>query len=91
MTTDTMTVELAIPAQWATELADPLTLLEILKIGVEEYRLRRALALYTEGIGSLGYVAEQAEIPVRVLMEEARRRGVLPLNDDELIAMDLAQ
>lgn len=90
MSTDTMTVELQIPSQWATELTDPLTLLEVLKIGVEEYRIRRALALYGEGIGSVGYVAEQADIPVRILMEEARRRGVTPISDDQLFGMDLA-
>ena len=59
-------------------MQDQATLLEVLSLGLEEYRFQRALALYQKGAGSIGYVAELVGIPRRVLTEEARRRGVLP-------------
>ena len=37
--------------------------------------IQRALALYQQGVGSLGYVAELVGLPKRVLMEKARQRG----------------
>ncbi|RME52359.1 MAG: UPF0175 family protein [Caldilineae bacterium] len=85
----TTTLEIQVPAEWADELKDPMTVLEILSLGMEEHRLRRALALYQAGAGSLGYVAELAGIPLRVLLEEARKRDVLPMYDDEAIKADM--
>ena len=68
-----VTVQLQVPERWMQDLKDQVTLLEILSLGLEEYRLQRALTLYQKGAGSLGYVAELVGIPKRVLMEEARR------------------
>ncbi len=59
-----------------------------LSLGMEEYRIQRALALYQREAGSLGYVAELLGVPKRVLMEEARRRGVLPQFDEALADQD---
>ncbi|RME34181.1 MAG: hypothetical protein D6793_08830 [Thermoflexia bacterium] len=66
-------------------------MLEILGLGLEEYRIRRALLLYQKGAGSLGYVAEVVGIPERVLIEEARRRGVLPHYEERFVRQDLGQ
>jgi predicted HTH domain antitoxin len=57
--------------------------------GREEYRFQRALSLYQRGAGSIGYVAELVGISGRVLMEEARRRGVLPHYDEHFAEQDL--
>ena len=86
---ETTTIKLTVPSDWAKQLRDPLTALEILALGLEEYRIRRALHLYAEGMGSLAYVAEVVGIPLRVLLEEARRRDVLPHADEEFLAQDL--
>lgn len=70
-------------------MQDQATLLEVLSLGLEEYRFQRALALYQKGAGSIGYVAELVGIPRRVLTEEARRRGVLPNYDEHFAEQDV--
>lgn len=83
-----VTVQLKVPEKWLQELKDDATILEILGLGLEEYRFQRALALYRQGIGSIGYVAELVGISKRVLIEEARRRGALPHYDERFAAQD---
>ena len=63
--------------------------LEILGLGLEEYRMQRAMNLYQQGVGSLGYVADLAGIPKRDLTEHARRRGDLPQYDERFVEQDL--
>jgi len=86
-----VTVQLRIPGEWMQDLRDQATLLEVLGLGLETYHLRRALALYQKGVGSLGYVAELVGISKRVLMEEARRQGVLPHYDPNFAEQDINQ
>lgn len=86
-----VTMQVKVPEEWMQELDDQTTLLEILGLGLEEYRIRRALALYQRGVGSLGYVAELVHISERVLMEEARRRGIQPHYSEHFADQDLAQ
>ena len=86
-----VTVQLEIPQGWAKDLEDHAALLEVLSLGLEERRLQRALALYQQGVGSLGYVAELVGLPKRVLMEKARQRGVLPQHDAHFADQDLAR
>jgi predicted HTH domain antitoxin len=84
-----VTVQLTVPEEWMQDLKDQAALLEILGLGLEEYRLQRALALYQRGAGSIGYVAELVGIPQRVLIEKARQRGVFPQYDEQLAEQDL--
>ena len=86
-----ITVQLEIPQEWMDDLHDRATLLEVLSLGMEERRVRRALALYRQGAGSMGYVAELVGISKRVLMEGARRRGVLPRYDEHFAEQDLSR
>jgi predicted HTH domain antitoxin len=86
---DMVTVQLTVPGEWARELEDRTTMLEVLGLGLEEYRFQRALALYQSGAGSIGYAAELAGIPLRVFMEKARQRGVCPQFDDRFVEQDI--
>ena len=86
-----VTVQLEIPQEWAEDLEDRATLLEVLSLGLEEHRLQRALSLYQKGVGSLGYVAELVGLPERVLMEKARQRGVMPQYDQHFADQDLGR
>ena len=70
-------------------LKDQAAFLEILGLGLEEYRMQRALSLYRQGLGTLGYVADLVGISKRELMERARRRGVLPQYDERFVEQDL--
>ncbi|MGB9775578.1 MAG: hypothetical protein ACPL7C_03370 [Anaerolineae bacterium] len=85
------TLQIRVPQEWAKVLEDQTALLEIIGLGLEEYRIRRALLLYQKGAGSLGYGAEVVGIPERVLMEEARRRGILPHYEERFVEQDLGQ
>jgi predicted HTH domain antitoxin len=86
-----ITVQLEIPEEWASELQDQATLMEILSLGIRERRFEQALGLYQKGVGSIGYVAELVGLPERVLIEEARRRGVLPHYDERFVEQDLTR
>jgi hypothetical protein len=83
-------IDLQVPKSWLAGVADePLTLQRIFRVGLFHYKVERALALYTEGVGSLGYIAEQLDLPKQELIAEARRRGVAPDWSEELLDEEL--
>lgn len=82
-------MQMQVPREWVPDLQDQAAFLEILGLGLEEYRMQRALTLYQQGVGSLGYVADLVGISKRELMEHARRRGVLPRYDERFAEQDL--
>ncbi len=68
-----------IPDQWLEGIPDdPMALQQIFRMGLREYRIERALTLYRDGVGSLGYLAEQLGLSKRDLIHEARIRGIEP-------------
>ena len=72
-------VELKVPSNWLTGVSnEPLMLQQIFRLGLHQYRIERALRLYQDGVGSIGYVAEQLGIAKRDLVREARARGMEP-------------
>jgi predicted HTH domain antitoxin len=91
MMDEMVTVQLTVPGEWARELKDRAMMLEVLGLGLEEYHFQRALALYQGGAGSIGYAAKLAGIPLRMLMERARQRGVLPRYDEQFAEHDVNQ
>lgn len=88
-TAETTTVEVKIPVAWSAVLGDQTRLMEILSLGLEEYRLRQAITLYRTGDVSLAYAAEQVGLPVRLVQEKARQRGLLPRSDAAQFDQDL--
>jgi hypothetical protein len=49
-----------IPRTWIKGLPEEeLTLKQIIRLGIYQYKVERAIQLYRDGVGSLGYVAEQ--------------------------------
>ncbi len=84
-------VAMEIPRAWLGGIADePLTLQEIFRKGLYQYKVERAMRLYREGVGSLGYLAEQLDIPKRELIQEMRQRGLDPTFSEESVQEDLA-
>lgn len=85
------TIQMEIPRQWLVGVPDePMTLQQIFRLGLYQYRIGRALSLYRDGVGSLGYIAEQLNLPKRDLIHEARLRGIEPGFAEESVAEDLA-
>lgn len=84
-------VAMEIPRAWLEGIAEePLTLQEIFRKGLYQYKMERAIRLYREGVDSLGYLAEQLDLPKRELIQEMRQRGVDPFFSEESAQEDLA-
>ena len=88
---ETARVHLEVPEDWLRELRDEATALEVVSLGLQEFRIRKALALYRRGAGSIGYVAELVGVPKALLMEEGRRRGFSPGADEASVQEDIGQ
>lgn len=85
------TVALEVPRAWLEGVPDePLTLQQIFRVGLYHYRVERVLDLYRQGVGSLGYIAEQLGLPKRDLVNEARRLGFEPAFSEQTIREELA-
>lgn len=61
---------------------------KLLHVGVEDYRLRRALEKLAAGRASLSKAAEEAGVTIWELLDEARRRKVTWV--DETVLEDIA-
>ena len=84
------TIEMHIPQQWLEGVSDePMTLQQIFRLGLYQYKVERALALYRDGVGSLGYIAEQLGLSKRDLIREARTRGIEPAFSERTVQEEL--
>ena len=85
------TIAIQIPRHWLEGvLEEPTTLQQIFRMGLHQYKVQRALTLYREGIGSLGYIAEQLGLSKQDLIREARMRGIEPEFSEETTKEELA-
>ena len=81
-----------IPRTWIKGLPDEeLILKQIVRLGIYQYRLERAIQLYKDGVGSLGYVAEQMGLNKQDLIREARHHNIDPEFSDQTIQEELSE
>ncbi|MFQ5814146.1 MAG: hypothetical protein ACE5I2_13305 [Anaerolineae bacterium] len=71
-------------------LEEQTTLEQVFDLGLYQCKVERALALYRDGVGSLGYIAEQLGLSKRDLIQEARMRGIEPDFSEETVQEELA-
>ncbi len=72
-------VTIEVPQDWIEGVPEEdLTLREIFRMGIHEYKIKRAIQLYKEGVGSLGYIAEKMRFPKQELIKEFRTRNIEP-------------
>ena len=65
-------VTLKIPRSWIEGVPnEELTLKQIIRLGIYQYKVERAIQLYRDGVGSLGYVAEQMGLNKQDLIRES--------------------
>jgi len=85
------TISMSIPEAWVHGLEwDQTTVLkEVFRLGVQQYKIRRAIEMYMSGMGSLGFIAEKMALPKRELIREARTRGIEPRIDDQTLIEEL--
>jgi len=85
------TVAMRIPRHWLEGVPEEqATLQQIFRLGLYQYKVERALALYRDGVGSLGYIAEQLGLSKRDLIREARMRGIEPNFSEDTVQEELA-
>lgn len=83
-------VAIQIPSDWLEGIpSEPSTLQHIFRMGLYYYKVERALAMYKDGVGSLGYIAEQLGLSKRDLIREARLRGIEPDMSEETVREEL--
>ncbi len=86
-------ITIEIPQQWVKGLdwEQDAVLEEVIQLGIQQLKIRRALALYRTGNVSLGYAAERVRLSKRDLIREARARGIEPPFDEEMVREELGQ
>ena len=70
---------------------EELTLKQIIRLGIHQYKVERAIQLYREGVGSLGYVAEQTGLNKQDLIREARHHNIDPEYSEQTIKEELSK
>ncbi|MBD3307265.1 hypothetical protein GF348_12850 [candidate division KSB3 bacterium] len=72
-------ISLNIPRAWMSDVPeDPSILQHVFRLGVYQYRVERALQLYRDNVGSLGYIAERVHLSKQEIIREFRSRGIEP-------------
>ena len=83
-------VTIQVPEDWIRGLPiEDLTLKEIFRMGIYEYKIKRAIRLYKEGIGSLGYIADNVGVLKQNLIYEFRLRNIKPDFSDATLKEEL--
>ena len=83
-------IAIHIPTDWLTGVPEEeLTLKQIFRLGLQQYKVARALQLYRDGVGSLGYIAEQLGLDKQTLIQEARLQHIDPEFSEETIQEEL--
>ena len=80
------------PRGWIKGLPEEeLTLKQIIRLGIHQYKLARAIQLYRDGVGSIGYVAEQIGLNKQGLTQEARHHNIDPEFSEQTIKEEFAK
>ena len=70
---------------------EELTLKQIIRFGIYQFKVERAIQLYRDGMGSLGYVAEQIGLNKQDLIREARYHNINPEYSERTIKEELSK
>ena len=85
-------IAVKIPRTWIKGLPkEELSLKQIIRLGIYQYKVERAIQLYQDGVGSLGYVAEQIGLNKQDLSREARHHNINPEYSEQTIKKELSK
>lgn len=70
---------------------EELTLQYVFRLGIYHYKVERAIQLYQNDVGSLGYIAEQMNLPKQELIREFLVRGIEPDFSEETFREESGQ
>lgn len=71
------------------DIRDTSQLEEIIRIGIKQMKIERALHLYEKREISMAKAAELADIPLSEMMTQASARGLKPLIDKKMIEEEM--
>lgn len=84
-------VMIEIPREWVKGLPDEeLTYKHIIRLGIRQLKIERAIQLYRDGVGSLGYISEQLGMAKPDLIREMKLRNIEPNFSEQTIREELA-
>jgi predicted HTH domain antitoxin len=85
------TISMSVPETWVhgLEWDQTAVIQEIFRLGVQQYKIIRALEMIQADMGSLGFIAEKMGISKRELIREARSRGIEPTYDEQTLIEEL--
>lgn len=84
-------ITVQIPRNWVEGFPqEELTLQQIFRLGLKQYKMERAIQLYRDGVGSLGYIGEKMGLDKRDLIREARLHDMEPEFSEETVREELA-
>ncbi len=84
-------ITIEIPREWVKGLPDEeLTYKHIVRLGIKQLKIERAIQLYRDGVGSLGYIAEQLGIVKPDLIREMKLRNIEPDFSEKTVQEELA-
>lgn len=88
---DTAEIVVQVPSSLAKELAaaSQELLVDLLRRGLQQERIERAIARYRQGMLSFAAAAEEADISQSELARQAYVRGLEPPDDPELLTEEL--
>ena len=86
-------IKVEIPEAWLEDVEwdQEAVVQEIIHLGTQQLKVRRALEMYQAGVGSLGYLAEKLNLAKRDLIREARSRGLVPPYDEVTVREELGE
>ncbi len=83
-------VTIEIPCEWIKGLPDEeLTYKHIVRLGIKQFKIERAIQLYRDGVGSPGYISEQMGILKQDLIREMRLRNIEPDFSEKTVQEEL--
>lgn len=82
-------ISISVPDELADQLpVEPAERQAVLALGLKEWRIRRALAGYARGEGSLAHAAQQAGVSLREMIPLAYAHGLTPRVDASWLSGD---
>ncbi|MDM8516832.1 hypothetical protein QUF76_11585 [Desulfobacterales bacterium HSG16] len=83
-------VTIEIPREWMQGLPDEeLTYKHIVRLGIKQAKNERAIQLYRDGVGSLGYISEKMGLAKQDLIREMKLRNIEPDFSEETVQEEL--
>lgn len=85
-------INIKVPDEWIKDLPkEKLIFKQVFKLGINQYKLEKAIKFYQTNLGSVGFIAEQVGIEKEKLIKELRSLGLEPDFSDQTLEEELSE